>query len=83
MPAGGALRVGRGAYVHPRAACAEAALRGGLARSLRRQITDTERAAVAQAAGLSHAWPSHLAAGHDPTKAVETLPRPEVPEAKE
>jgi len=33
---------GRGAYVHPRAACFEAAARGGLARSLRRAVPPGE-----------------------------------------
>jgi hypothetical protein len=34
---------GRGAYVHDLPGCWETALRGGLARALRTELTDTER----------------------------------------
>jgi predicted RNA-binding protein YlxR (DUF448 family) len=40
---------GRGAYVHPRPACVEAAARGGLARALRRAVApELVRRAVAE-----------------------------------
>jgi hypothetical protein len=57
--------------VHPRAACVEAAMAGGLARSLRRAMTDAERVALAQITVI----PSQKVAGLDRTKAVERSPR--------
>jgi predicted RNA-binding protein YlxR (DUF448 family) len=70
-----APRGGRGAWLHARAACIEAAGRGALARALRGAVHGEDVARVMSSLSRDDDDLSENGAGHDRAAAVEITPR--------